>query len=76
MFLFVCFLQRKLREHIHIEITTKIPKETDLVFSDGLYQGTVDNVDDNAEKQDDGILGHSSAERIPTGLIVQCVCGR
>lgn len=43
--------------------------KTDLVFSDGLYQDTVDNVDDDAQKQNDGILAHSSAERISTALI-------
>lgn len=49
--------------------TNNNKNKTDLVFSDGLQQGTVDNVDDNAEKQNNGILGHNSAERISTALI-------
>lgn len=35
---------------------------------DGLNQGTVDDVDDDAQKQNDGVLGHSRAERVPSGL--------
>lgn len=49
--------------------------QTHLVFSDGLYQGTIDKVDGKSQNQNDDVLGHSSAEGISTGLIARCVHG-
>lgn len=47
-----------------IKLKTTITINTDLVFSEGVYQCTVNTVDGKAESQNDDIFGHGYTWRI------------
>lgn len=47
--------------------------DSDLMFSDGLDQGTIEIVDNNPKSKNNGIFGHGSGERVSIGRLTRHV---